>query len=53
MSSAQEKIENIFTEIGEIGPYQILITIICGSAGIITAMITYSTVFIAALPKYR
>lgn len=47
------KIDKIFSEIGGFGPYQLVIIIIVGSTGIITALNRFSGIFIAAVPKFR
>lgn len=53
MHSVHDKIDKIFKEVGEFGPYQLIIILICGASGVIPAMNAYSAVFIAAVPDYR
>ncbi len=51
--TVQEKIDRIFKEIGEFGPYQLLIILICGSTSIVPGMIAYSDEFIKSDPDHR
>lgn len=48
-----DKIDKIYKEIGEFGPYQLLIIVLCGSSAIIPAMIAYSSEFYNAIPQHR
>ena len=49
----QDKIDRIFKEIGDFGPYQLFIVILCGSTSIISSMIAYSDEFVKADPDHR
>ena len=51
--TVQEKIDRIFKEIGEFGPYQLLIILICGSTSIVPGMIAYSDEFVKSDPDHR
>jgi hypothetical protein len=53
MQSIDEKTDKIFKEVGEFGPYQFIIILICGASGVIAAINAYSAVFITAIPDYR
>ena len=54
MQSIDEETDKIFKEVGEFGPYQLIIILICGaSGGVITAINAYSAVFITAVPDHR
>ena len=48
-----DKIDNIFKEIGDFGPYQLFVVILCGSLGSIVAINSYSQIFFTHSPKYR
>lgn len=52
-SSLNEKIENIFKEIGEFGRYQLLIFILVGIISFVPAIVGYSFGFYAATPSHR
>ena len=49
----QEKIDRIFKEIGEFGPYQLMIILICGGTAIVPAIIGYSDEFVKSNPDHR
>ena len=51
--SLNEKIENIFKEIGEFGRYQLLIFILVGIISFVPAIVGYSFGFYAATPFHR
>ena len=48
-----EKIENIFKEIGEFGRYQLLIFVLVGIISFVPAIVGYSFGFYAATPSHR
>jgi OCT family organic cation transporter-like MFS transporter 4/5 len=52
-SSLNQKIEGIFAEIGEFGPYQLLVFILVGITAFIPAIVGYSYSFYAAVPNFR
>ena len=51
--SLNEKIESIFTEIGEFGRYQLLVFILVGIISFVPAIVGYSFGFYAATPLHR
>ena len=51
--SLNEKIENIYKEIGEFGPYQLLIFALVGIISFVPAIVGYSFGFYAATPNHR
>jgi hypothetical protein len=52
-SSLNQKIEGIFAEIGEFGPYQLLVFVLVGITAFIPAIVGYSYSFYAAVPDFR
>ena len=51
--SVNEKIENIYKEIGEFGRYQLLIFVLVGIISFVPAIVGYSFGFYAATPNHR
>jgi OCT family organic cation transporter-like MFS transporter 4/5 len=51
--SLNEQIEEIYTHIGEFGPYQLLIFVLVGITAFIPAIVGYSYSFYAAVPNFR
>jgi hypothetical protein len=52
-NSINKKINDIFKEIGEFGPYQLLVFILVGFTALIPATVSYSYSFYAAVPNHR
>ena len=52
-SNLNNQIDNIYTEIGEIGFYQVLMFLLIGITSFIPSISGYGYVFIAATPNHR
>lgn len=48
-----QKIEQIFKQVGEFGPYQLFVFILGGLISIVPAIVGYSFAFYAAVPQFR
>lgn len=53
MSQLNKKTEEIFKQIGEFGPYQLLIFILVGVIAFEPALVAYSFSFYGATPNHR
>ena len=51
--SVHDKIDIIFKEVGDFGPYQLLIILIAGALGMIDAIDAYSIGFYTTAPDHR
>jgi len=52
-NEVNNKIAKIFNEVGEFGPYQLLIILLGGGVSIFQAIDAYSFVFTTAIPNFR
>ncbi len=48
-----QKIEEIFKQVGEFGRYQLFVLILAGTISFIPAIVGYSFAFYAAIPQFR
>ncbi|RMZ92891.1 organic cation transporter -like, partial [Brachionus plicatilis] len=51
--SIHERTENLFTEVGEFGPYQFSVFILVGLVSVIPGIVGYSYSFYGATPNFR
>lgn len=53
MNPKSGETSDIYSKIGEVGPYQITMVLLISFSGFISSMIPYSYVFYAAVPSHR